>query len=102
MKGLRTAALVLALCGTAATAGAHPVPFSYVDVRLEKSAISASVAVHAFDVAHELGIEMDRLLEPAVLQANGARIAELVGARLRLDADRQPLTGGWSAPELLA
>src|SRR2546425_3391675 len=60
---------VLAVCALAfaGPAAAHPVPFSYLDVRLDATDIDVSLVVHMFDLAHDLKIEpADRLLDPAV------------------------------------
>ena len=51
----------------ATPARAHPVPFSYLDLRLQPDAIEGTLVVHIFDVAHDLNIEpVERLLDPAV------------------------------------
>jgi len=96
--------VVLAACvGTAATAEAHPVPFSYLDVRVQPGAIEVTLVAHVFDLAHELEIEpVETLLEPAVLASHAGRIAALLGERLRLAADGEALgPGGWSGAEPL-
>jgi hydrogenase/urease accessory protein HupE len=100
---LPLAAIVIGLVALGTEAAAHPVPFSYVDVRVDAAALDASVVVHIFDVAHDLGVEpMERLLEPAVVEARGAEIIALVRGRLAIEADGQALAGGvWSAPEPL-
>ena len=60
--------IALTLLGAAAPAGAHPVPFSYVDVRVGPAALDVTIVAHIYDVAHDLGIEpVERLLEPSVL-----------------------------------
>ena len=82
MKGPGITALAMAFFCTAATAAAHPVPFSYLDVRLEASAIDVTLVAHVFDVAHDLGVEpSDRLLDPGVLQSHAAKIIALVADR---------------------
>jgi hydrogenase/urease accessory protein HupE len=103
MQGLRITAFAALLLGTAIPAIAHPVPFSYVDLRLQPQAIDASIVVHVFDVAHDLGIEkVDTLLEPAQVAAHRAGILQLVSARLQLAADGRVLNPAvWSEPELL-
>src|SRR5581483_11513654 len=59
--------LVLILCGLCvampAPADAHPVPFSYLDLRVERDAIEGTLVVHIFDAGHDLNVEpADRLL----------------------------------------
>ena len=62
--GVALLTLVLIL-SFAPHAMAHPVPFSYVDVRIEPGAIELTLVAHVFDIAHELGVDPpDRLLEP--------------------------------------
>ncbi len=104
MKGLGITALAMAFSCTAASAAAHPVPFSYLDVRLEASAIDVTLVAHVFDVAHDLGVEpSDRLLDPGVLKSHAAKITALVGDRVRIDADGQRLTASaWGAPDAVA
>ena len=68
MKRLGGLCLAVCLLLPAATASAHPVPFSYLDVQLQKSALDVSLVVHIFDLAHDLQIvPPERLLEPAVV-----------------------------------
>lgn len=97
------AGLVIALVGLATPAFAHPVPFSYLDVRIQPSAVEVTLVVHIYDVAHDLGIEpMERLLDPAVLQAERAGIVKLLRDRLQVGADGHPFGAGtWSNPEPL-
>ena len=83
-------------------ASAHPVPFSYLDVQVQKSALEVSLVVHIFDLAHDLQIApAERLLEPGVVTEREGAIRSLVTPRLQLDADGRPLTLEWSAPEIL-
>jgi hypothetical protein len=64
-------------------AAAHPVPFSYVDLRLQPGAIEGTVVAHIFDLAHDLNIvPAERLLDPAVAAQQSAAIARLFTARL--------------------
>jgi len=95
--------LAAALVACAAPALAHPAPFSYVDVRLDRSSVEVAVVAHVFDVAHDLGIaEMDRLLDAASLRVHGPAVTALLSGRVQVTVDGAPLTGGaWSAPEPL-
>ena len=104
MRRLLLAVFVAAMVGVSTPAVAHPAPFSFVDLRVQPSAVQVSAVVHIFDVAHDLGIEpVERLLDPAVLAAHDAAIRRLVGDRLALAADGNALTiASWSAPEPLA
>jgi len=96
-------AVVVLLAGCAA-AGAHPVPFSYVDVKMQPQSVDVTMVAHVFDVAHDLGLEPpERLLEPATLAARGADVIALLSSRLQIAADGKALPAGtWSAPEALA
>jgi hydrogenase/urease accessory protein HupE len=94
MRPTRRAAWLFAafLLSSARAAAAHPAPFSYLDVRLAPSAISGTLVLHDFDVAHELGIaDADTLGDPAVVARHAAALAELMRARLALEADGRAL-----------
>jgi len=81
---------------------AHPVPFSYLDVRLASEAVDASVVMHVIDVAHDLNISLpETLLEPDVARGREAEIAALVGRRIGIDADGRRLTVVWKGIEAL-
>jgi hydrogenase/urease accessory protein HupE len=105
---MHRAGLFVAFCGllfgAAAPAAAHPVPFSYLDVRIEKNAIELTLVAHMYDVAHELGLDPPELiLDPAVLAAQGDAITTLLSGRLALSVGGRSLDGGgWSAPVALA
>src|SRR5688572_31688138 len=97
------AALLLALARPAA---AHPVPFSYIDIRVDGRIIEVSVVAHAWDLIHDLKLGPEttdeRFLEPAFLQARAQAISAIFESRLKVEADGQALVAGpWSAPEAL-
>jgi hydrogenase/urease accessory protein HupE len=88
--------LCLALA-TVSPALAHPAPFSYVDVRLKGASLELTVAVHEFDVAHDLGIEdASRLLNPGELARYSPGLTELLKDRLQVWVGGRRLTGAWS------
>ena len=104
---MRRLALLCALLALAAPAWAHPVPFSYLDLRLDATtgqpSIAGTLTVHVFDAAHELSIDLpDRLLEEDVAAASAAALQRLLGRRLTISADRpiafhvdgEPVAGG--------
>jgi hydrogenase/urease accessory protein HupE len=94
--------LVALLLAAATPAAAHPVPFSFVDLRIDGRAIDGSVVVHVFDAAHELHVDPpERLLDPGVLAANAAAIERLIATRFLLEADGQTLTPAWLGDEPL-
>jgi hypothetical protein len=103
---VRLAPIVVAAVLTLAlprSAAAHPVPFSYIDVRLDGSSIEVTVVAHAWDLIHDLklgDITDERFLDPATLQSHAAAIAAIFGSRVSVDADGRTLAAGsWSAPE---
>ena len=91
------------LCLSLPTAvAAHPAPFSFVDLRIDGTTLELEVVVHAFDVAHELGIESpNQVLEPGGLGSRAGRLAELLRERLVVTLDGRPLrvdVPSWSMP----
>jgi hydrogenase/urease accessory protein HupE len=86
------------------TAGAHPVPFTYLDVKVSRETVDFNLVAHVFDVAHDLSIEPpDLLLDPARVAAESDRIVNLIAPRIRLVADGTPLEGArWTPVEPLA
>lgn len=84
-----------------APAYAHPVPFSYIDVRVQPATVEMTVVVHTFDVANDLKIQPpEKLLERDTLNAQGSAMIKLVQDRLTLAADGATLGNPtWSAPE---
>ena len=83
-------------------AAAHPIPFSYLDLRIDGDAIEASLVAHMIDLAHELGIEQpERLLIPDVARRQADAISRILGPRLQIAVGDQVLTPVWSDPEVL-
>jgi hydrogenase/urease accessory protein HupE len=103
MVRLRLAGFVAVLLSVAGRAGAHPVPFSYLDIGVDQRAVTVTVVVHVFDVAHDLGIAPpEQLLDPEVLAERARAIANLLHARLRIEVDGTTLPSlAWSTPEPL-
>lgn len=93
---------VVSFLGIAPRASAHPVPFSYLDVRIEPGAIELTLVAHMYDVAHELGLDPNQVLDPSVLLPQGDAVLVLLRERLEIAVGGQPLTEGtWSAAEVL-
>jgi hydrogenase/urease accessory protein HupE len=86
-----------------ASADAHPVPFSYIDARVQPGTVELTIVLHSFDLANDLKIQPpERILERDTLNAHESAIIKLVQARLRLAADGDALRSStWSAPEAL-
>jgi len=93
------------LLATALPAGAHPVPFSYLDLRLSgqpAGEIEGSLVVHIFDVAHDLTIDPpERLLDAACVDQQAAAIVALFRPRLVINAGGRPASAQWSQVEIL-
>ena len=88
---IATATLFLLLAS--GRAAAHPVPFSYLDLRLQPDAIHGTLVVHILDVAHDLSIaKPDTLLDLTVAAGRFDPVTALVNGRLRI------LPGGRPAP----
>jgi hydrogenase/urease accessory protein HupE len=93
-------AIAAAMLMFALPASAHPVPFTYLDLRLDRTAIEGTLVAHDFDVAHDLGVDTpERLLEPAFVAQRAAAIIALVAQRLTVTADGRPLEAQWTGVE---
>jgi hydrogenase/urease accessory protein HupE len=100
--GLAAALVAAAMLGLPPAASAHPIPFSYLDLRLQSDAIEGTLVAHIYDVAHDLRVEpMERLLDPVFIDNYRAAIIVLLGRGLEVAADGQVLTPVWSDPEIL-
>jgi len=90
----------LVLC--AAPAAAHPVPFSYLDLRLGADGLTGTLTVHVFDAAHDLSIDPpERLLDPSVASSRAAALQSLLASRLSITDGTSPLTIAWAPLEVL-
>ena len=99
----RLASVIALLLALAAPVAAHPVPFSYVDLRLQGSTIDGSIVVHVYDAGHELSIDpADRLLDPGVLSSQAAALERLLAARIQVEANGRVLTPTWLGVEPIA
>ena len=99
-------ALLPAALGLAAVraADAHPIPFSYLDLRIDTgaAAVEASLVAHVIDLAHALGIdEPERLLVPGMAGRHANAIGAVIGPRLEVAAGGVRLTPVWAEPEAL-
>jgi len=104
MNVLQPAVLVVVWFGvTCAPLSAHPVPFSYIDVRPHPASIDVTIVAHTFDLANDLNIQPpERLLEPEILDRQADAITKLLRDRFALSADGVAVNpSGWSAPEAL-
>jgi len=99
----RASSVCLLLFALIQPAAAHPVPFSFLDFQVSSTGIGASLILHDFDLAHDLGItSVERLRDPVFLAERKASIQALLSARLKIAADGNPLEPEWAEPEILA
>src|SRR5437667_3533339 len=105
LKAVLMATIVVLSLAHARIASAHPVPFSYVDVRVGARDVQVTVVAHIFDVGHDLQVDRaDRLLDPTDLRTQNAAFTSLVRDRLQLEADGQRLNSNsaeWADAEPL-
>jgi len=86
----------------ARSASAHPVPFSYLDLRLQPGAIDGSLVVHVFDAGHDLHVDPpERLLERDGANRYARMLAEMLGPRFQVVADGRALTPEWLGMETI-
>lgn len=71
-------------------AGAHPAPFSFLDLRVDDSGVSGTLTVHDLDAASELRLaDADALLNPDVARRYESALAATLVPRLHLLLDGQ-------------
>jgi hydrogenase/urease accessory protein HupE len=82
---------VMACFVTRAALG-HPIPFSYLDLRLSPQGFDGTLTIHAIDLAHDLNLESPGLLlNQSFVESNRAGIVALVQSRLVMTADGETL-----------
>jgi hydrogenase/urease accessory protein HupE len=74
---------------------AHPAPFSYLDLHLASDGLRGDLVLHVVDVAHDLGVDAERLLEADVAARERDRIVALVASRLTLRVDDRDVSPDW-------
>ena len=96
-------AAALAFLAFARPASAHPIPFSYLDLRVRPDAIDGTLIAHIFDVAHDLNVAPpERLLDPAFVGPYREAIIKMLRSGLEVMADGRVLQPSWSAPDVVA
>src|SRR6185503_5625610 len=84
--------LFIVLAWLATAVHAHPVPFSYVDLRLGPGQLEGALVMHVIDLAHDLDVTpAEALLEPAVAESKKDAILSLLRSRLMVAGDGRPL-----------
>jgi hypothetical protein len=102
MRCLRIVVVLAALLMSARSAAAHPVPFSYLDVRIGASVTEGTLTVHVFDAAHDLGIDRpSTLLEPAVAAGRALAAEQMLGRRLSFADGDRALELAWGPIEVV-
>jgi hydrogenase/urease accessory protein HupE len=82
---LRWCAILIAFA-LAVPAGAHPVPFSYLDLEVHDGEVDGRVRVHLVDLAPVLGIDDPReLLRPEVRNPRLAEIERYIAGRIAFE-----------------
>lgn len=85
------ALLVLAL--TPVSAWAHPVPFSYMDLKLQPDGIDGTLVVHSYDLAHELKVPQPAmLLDHDIVEGRQSEMTALLAPRIHI--------GNWRARDI--
>jgi hydrogenase/urease accessory protein HupE len=99
----RQALVGLLVLLASAEADAHPVPFSYLDIRVDSRVINVTLVAHVFDVAHDLNVtRSEDLLNASLVAQRAPAIVALLQSRFTLAADGRALTPRWSpTPEIL-
>lgn len=83
-------------------AGAHPAPFSFLDLVIDGAGVRGSLIVHDLDAAHDLALEpADQLLDPAIAERYRGRLQDLLAPRLQLTADGSPRLPEWTGLEVV-
>jgi hydrogenase/urease accessory protein HupE len=100
MNPTRWLAALVALTALASPALAHPVPFSYLDLHLQRDAVDAVLVVHMYDAGHDLNVApIDKFLDPSFAASQTDAFVKLMADRLHVTADGRVLTPEWSRLE---
>lgn len=94
---------VFALMASSSTVFAHQSPFTYLDIRLQPGGLELSLVAHAFDVAHDVGLEKPELMfDEAILRERVPRLGTLLADRMRFRVDGQEVVAEpWTIAEPL-
>jgi len=99
---MRRAVVTLLVLFWTRAAVAHPVPFSYLDLRLERDVIEGSLVVHVFDAGHDLNVNPpERLLERDGADQYARVLAAMMAPRFSVVADGRVLTPNWTGFETI-
>lgn len=71
---------------------AHPIPFSYLDLRLNATQIEGTLVAHIVDLAHDLNLDPpELLLDSTIAESKKEAISELIRSRLIVLAEGQQI-----------
>jgi hydrogenase/urease accessory protein HupE len=99
VKRLQIFTLALAAFVIASAADAHPVPFTYLDLHLEKGALNGTLVIHIADLANDLKIEsIESLLKPEFVTPRIDAMTTMMTPRFSVSADGRPLKPEWIGP----
>jgi hydrogenase/urease accessory protein HupE len=71
---------------------AHPVPYSFLDLRVSRDGLEGTLVAHITDLAHDLNVTpAESLLDPAVAESKKTAILSLLRQRLLVSADGRAL-----------
>lgn len=89
---------------SASSVAAHQSPFTYLDIRVRPEGLELSLIAHAFDIAHDIGVEKpEQLFEEATLRDRVPRMATLFADRITFRIDgRAASADAWTIAEPLA
>ena len=96
---VRVIAVLVSLLAAPRPAPAHPAPFSYLDLVVRDDGVGGILVLHVVDVAHELGMPEDELLQPGVAARERDRVVALISPRFTLRVGDRLLTPQWQEME---
>jgi hydrogenase/urease accessory protein HupE len=71
---------------------AHPMPFSYLDLRVRRSGLEGVLVAHIIDLAHDLNMTpAESLFDPALAESKREAVLSLLRQRLIVAADGRAL-----------
>jgi len=95
-------AAVLVCLWQAAPARAHPVPFSYLDLRVQPNLLDLSLVVHVFDAGHDLQVSpAERLLDPDTLRRYTPALEAMLTPRFAISNQGMAMAPAWQSVEAL-
>jgi len=101
-RRLRVLRAIVVTLFFATPAFAHPVPFSYLDLHIQRDQIEGSLVVHVFDAGHDLNIDPpERLLERDGANRYARVLAQMLAPRFSVVADGRTLTPTWLGMETI-